>query len=99
MVLPSGVLRYVQDRGVAKWKFLALFRGKRFYDPPRFYGPPPCLLDTNMKYFWCFSELFFSCVVSNNILTLFQNLATVMIQRKSTLMAKPTDLSRLDKLL
>ena len=46
-----------------------------------------------------FSELFFSCVVSKNFLTLFQNLAKVMRQRKSTLMAKPTDFSRLDKAL
>ena len=69
------------------------FGGKRFY------GPPPCLLDTNLKYFWFFSELIFSCVVSENVLTLFQNLATVMRQRQSTLMAKLADLSRLDKLL
>ena len=91
-VLPSGVLRSVKDCGVTKWKFLALFRGKRFY------GPPPCLLNTNLKYFG-FSELFFSCVVSKNVLTLFQNLAMVMRQRKCTLMAKPTDFSRLDKVL
>ena len=89
-VLPSGVLRSVQDCGVAKWKFSALFRGKRFY------GPPPCLFDTNLKYFR-FSGLFFSCVVSKNVLTLFQNLAMVMRQRNSTLMAKPADFSRLDK--
>ena len=50
-------------------------------------------------FFRCFSELFFSCVVSKNILTLFQNLAMVMRQRKPTLMANPTDFSRLDKVL
>ena len=49
--------------------------------------------------FFGFSELFFSCVVSKNILTLFQNLVTVMRQRQSTLMAKSADLSRLDKIL
>ena len=62
-----------------------------------FYGPPPCLLDTNLKYFFGFCELFFCCVVSKSVLNLFQNLATVMRQRQSTLMAKPADLSRLDK--
>ena len=36
-------------------------------------------------------------MVSKNVLTLFQNLAMVMRQRKSTLMANPADLSRLDK--
>ena len=46
-----------------------------------------------------FSQLFFSFVVSKNMLTLLQNLAMVMRQRQSTLMAKPTDLSRLDKVL
>ena len=46
-----------------------------------------------------FSKLFFSCMVFKNILTLFQNLAMVMRQRQFTLMAKPADLSRLDKVL
>ena len=46
-----------------------------------------------------FSELFFSCMVFKNILTLFQNLAMVMRQRQFTLMAKLADLSRLDKVL
>ena len=46
-----------------------------------------------------FSELFFSCMVFNNILTLFQNLATVMRQRQFNLMAKLADFSRLDKVL
>ena len=32
----------VSKCGVARWKILALFRGKSFY------GPPPCLLDTNL---------------------------------------------------
>ena len=49
--------------------------------------------------FFDVSELFFICMVFNNNLTLFQNLATIMRQRQSTLMAKPTDLSRLDKVL
>ena len=47
--------------------------------------------------FLVFSEFFFSCVVFKNILTLFQNLPTVMRQRQSTLMAKPTNFSRFDK--
>ena len=64
-----------------------------------FYAPPPCLLDTNLKYFLGFSELFFSCVVSKNILTLLQNLAMIMRQRNCTLMAKLADFSRLDKAL
>ena len=67
------------------------FGGKRFY------GPPPCLLNTNLKYFR-FSELFFSPVVYKSALNLFQNLATIMRQRQSTLMAKLADPSRLDKL-
>ena len=49
------------------------------------------------KIFLGFSELFFSCMVSKNILTLFQNFATAKRQRQSTLMAKPADFSRLDK--
>ena len=49
--------------------------------------------------FFGFSELFFSCVVSKNVLNLFQNLATVMRQRHSTLMAKPANFSRFDKVL
>ena len=57
------------------------FGGKRFY------GPPPCLLNTNLKYFWVFLS-FFSPMGSKIILNLFQHLATVMRQRQSTLMAK-----------
>ena len=49
--------------------------------------------------FLVFSELFFNCVVSKNMLTLFQNLATVMRQRHCNLMAKLANFSRLDKLL
>ena len=47
--------------------------------------------------FLVFSELFFIGVVSKNVLTLLQNLATVVRQRQSTLMAKPAVLSRLDE--
>ena len=49
--------------------------------------------------FLVFLSYFFSFVVSKNVLTLFQNLATVMRQRQSTLMAKLADPSRFDKLL
>ena len=38
-------------------------------------------------------------MVFNNNLTLFQNLAMVMRQRQFTLMAKPANLSMLDKIL
>ena len=69
------------------------FGGKRFY------GPPPCLLNTNLKYFWVFLSCFSVLLVLKSVLNLFQNLATVMRQRQSTLMAKPAELSRLDKLL
>ena len=68
------------------------FGGKRFY------GPPPCLLDTNLKCFWYFPQLFLF-MFSKNKLPLFQNLAMVVRQRQSTLMAKPVDFSRLDKVL
>ena len=51
------------------------------------------------KIFLGFSESFFSCVFFKNILTLFQNLAKVVRQRKSTLMAKPADFSKLDEVL
>ena len=54
-------------------------------------------IEYQSEIFLGFSELFFSCVVFKNILALFQNLATVMRQRHSILMAKPTDFSRLDK--
>ena len=47
--------------------------------------------------FLLFSEIIFSCVVSKNMLTLFQNLATVMRQRQSTPMVEPVDFPRLDK--
>ena len=46
-----------------------------------------------------FSELFLSGVVFKNVLTLFQNLATVMRQKQSTLMAEPAEVSRFDRLL
>ena len=92
MVLPSGVLRSVEDCGVAKWKFLALFRGKRFY------GPPPCLFEYQSKIFMGFLS-FFSPIGSKSVLNMFQNLATVMRQRQSTLMAKLVDPSRFDKFL
>ena len=69
------------------------FGGKRFY------GPPPCLLATNIKYFWVFLSYFLVPLVLKSVLNLFQNLAMVMRQRQSTLMAKLADISRLDKLL
>ena len=49
--------------------------------------------------FLVFSELFFICVVSKNVLTLLQNLAMVVRQIQSILMAKLADFSRLDKAL
>ena len=56
-------------------------------------------IENQSEIFLGFSKLFFSCMVFKNILTLFQNLATVMRQKEFTLMAQPTDLSRLDKVL
>ena len=53
---------------------------------------------TNLKCFWYFLSYFIS-VVSKNVLTLLQNLATVVIQRQSTLMAKLAVFSRLDEVL
>ena len=49
--------------------------------------------------FLSFSKSFFSFLVVKNILIFFQNLAKVVRQRQSTLMAKPTDFSRLDEVL
>ena len=46
-----------------------------------------------------FLSYFSVLLVVKSVLNLFYNLATVMRQRQSTLMAKPTDLSRLDKIL
>ena len=68
------------------------FGGKRFY------GPPPCLLNTTLKYFLGFLS-FFSPMGSKSILNLFQHLATVMRQIQSALMAKLADPSKLDKVL
>ena len=48
--------------------------------------------------FLVFSELFLF-VAEKNVLTLSQNLATVMKQRHSILMAKQADFPRLDKKL
>ena len=56
-------------------------------------------IEYQSEIFLGFSELFFSCVVFKNILTLFQNLATVMRPRQCTLMAKLANFSRLDKVL
>ena len=46
-----------------------------------------------------FLSYFSVLLVLKSVLNLFQNLATIMIQRQSTLMAKLVDPSRLDKLL
>ena len=54
-------------------------------------------IEYQSEIFLGFSELFFSCIVFKNILTLFQNLAKVVRQRQSNLMAKPADFSRLYK--
>ena len=88
-VLPSGVLRSVKDCGVAKWKFLAPKEVKGFMVHYHVYWIP-------IYNIFRFSELFFGCLVSKNFLTLFQNLATVMRQIQSTLMAKPANFLRLD---
>ena len=60
------------------------FGGKRFY------GPPPCLLNTNLKYFLVFLS-FFSPMGSKSVLNLFQHLAMMMRQSMFTLMAKLAD--------
>jgi len=62
----------------------------------RFYGPLPSLLVSNLKCFLGFLS-YFSVVVCKNVLTLFQNLATIMRQRECTLMAKLADFPRLDE--
>ena len=51
---------------------------------------------TNLKFFLVFTELLLF-VVSENKIPLLQNLATVVRQRQSTLMAKLADFPRLDK--
>ena len=56
-------------------------------------------IENQSEIFLGFSKLFFSCMFFKNDLTLFQNLATVMRQIQFTLMAKPANLSRLDKFL
>ena len=56
-------------------------------------------IENQSEIFLGFSKLFFSCMVFKNILTLFQNLAMIMRQKEFILMAKQTDLSRLDKVL
>ena len=63
-------------------EFFSSFGGKRFYDPP------PCLLNTNLKYFLGFLSYFSVLLVLKCVSNLFQNLATVMRQSQSTLMAK-----------
>ena len=57
------------------------FGGKRFY------GPPPCLFNTNLEIFLSFLSLF-SPMGSKSVLNMFQHLAMVMRQRNYTLMAK-----------
>ena len=71
-------------------KVFSSFGGKRFY------GPPPCF---QCEIFFGFLSYFLVLLVAKSVLNLFHNLATVMRQRQSTLMAKPTDPSRLDKFL
>ena len=56
-------------------------------------------IEFQYEIFLGFLSYFFSRVVSKNVLTLLQNLATVVRQRQSTLMAKLADFSRLDKVL
>ena len=46
-----------------------------------------------------FLSYFSVVLVFKSVLNLFHNLAMIMRQRQSTLMAKPADLSRLDKVL
>ena len=68
------------------------FGGKRFY------GPPPCLFEYQSEIFLGFMS-FFGLMGSKSVLNMFQNLATVMRQRNSALLAKLSDPSRFDKLL
>ena len=51
-VLPSGVLRSVEDCGVAKWKFLALKEVKGFMVHHHVY------YEAKLEIFWDFLSLF-----------------------------------------
>ena len=75
MGFPSGVLRYVWDCGVTRWKFLALLEVKGFMVHRRVY------LNTNLEIILGFLN-FFSPMGSKSVLNLFQHLAMVMRQRK-----------------
>ena len=79
--------------GFAKWNFLAPLEVKGFMVHHHL------LLNTNLKYFMGFLSYFSILLVPKSVLNLLHNLATVMRQRQSTLMAKPTELSRFDKVL
>ena len=55
-------------------------------------------IEYQSEIFLGFLNYFSVLLVVKSVLNLFQNLATVMRQRQSTLMAKIADPSRLDKL-
>ena len=92
MGLPSGALRSVLGLWSHKVEIFSSFGGKRFY------GPPPCLFEYQYEIFLGFMS-FFSPMGSKSVLNLFQHLATVTRQIKSTLMAKLADPSSFDKFL
>ena len=56
-------------------------------------------IEYQSEIFLGFLSYFSVLLVVKSVLNLFQNLAMVMRQRQSTLMAKPADFSRLDKVL
>ena len=56
-------------------------------------------IEFQYEIFLGFLSYFSVLMVVKSVLNLFHNLATVMRQRQCTLMAKPADFSRLDKLL
>ena len=56
-------------------------------------------IEFQYKIFLGFLSYFSVLLVVKSVLNLFQNLATVMRQKQSTLMDKLADLSKLDKLL